>query len=245
MKTIIVGYTDREGLSAPEIICGPEVPPGDQAEGMSAAKRLHKFPSGIQRVEMYALGEAVETAIFISDATATAVQNNDKRNRQLEREQRERNAVQSRAEANLIQANKVFTIFSQKRNNAIAAVAAQKNKLSAALSDKDRNAVVNKIAELQPLADRAILEFKTVLAARDVIKDKDSAPEDVAAAIEILKDPVKWTQKTLADAAAAEKALQEKTANEKAAAEKLAAEQLAAANTGGTLTPPPAGSAPV
>jgi hypothetical protein len=225
MKTIIVGFRDQQGLSKPEIVCGPEVDPLEQAEVIDDAKRLHRFPSEFQRVEQYALGEAVDIAIFISDEAATAAQNNDKRRRQLEKEQREKDAAQTRAQSNLILANKTFSDFVKKRNLAIAAVAAQNNLLSAALSDKDRAKVIEKIKELKPAVDQSIAEFAVVLVARDIIKNPKATAADIAGALNLLKDPAK----AAAAKAALEKADTDRLAAEqKAALDKIEAERVAA-----------------
>jgi hypothetical protein len=52
MKSILVGFADERGRSTPKIICGPEVPEAKQAEMFSKAKRHHRFPKGVARLEL-------------------------------------------------------------------------------------------------------------------------------------------------------------------------------------------------
>jgi hypothetical protein len=191
MKTILVGYTDRNALSAPEILCGPETPVAEQAKIMDSAKRLHEFPPQIARLEQYVLGDPTDISIFISDETANACQGMDAERQKKAKADREQLAARQLGEANLVVANKAFTAAAQKRNKAIAEIAAQKNLLSAAIPDKDRAGVVAKIDKLQPAVDQANAEFKIVMAAREVIKNPKSEPAQTAAALEQIKNPAK------------------------------------------------------
>jgi hypothetical protein len=226
MKTFIIGYSDRGALSAAQIVCDLESPAGEQAEVMDRASRLHAFPKGILRLEQYAIDEPIETAIFISDETAAACQDRDAERRKQEKIAQQKRAEQQKAEANLITANKAFTLAAQNRNAAIAAVAAQKNVLANQPGDEK---ALKEIAKLQPIADRAIAEFKVILELRDIIKNPKSTPEDFAAAVKLISDPAKaldLKNKSLADAKAANDAAAKAIAD-KAAADKGAADAAA------------------
>lgn len=52
MKSILVGFADERARSTPKIICGPEVSEAKQAKMFSEAKRHHRFPKGIVRLEL-------------------------------------------------------------------------------------------------------------------------------------------------------------------------------------------------
>jgi hypothetical protein len=175
MKTIIVGYTDRGALSAPKVICGPEVSVAAQADVMQNAKRLHKFPEGLARVEQYLFSDPIDTAIFIDEDTANACQNIDARRKQVEKQGREKVAQQQKAESALVNANKVLTAAAVKRNLAIADIATQRNLLANNPSDKDRAAIIAKIEKLQPAVEQSVLEFKAALASRDAIRNPEKA----------------------------------------------------------------------
>lgn len=198
MKTLIVGYSDRNALSAAQIICGLESSVDEQAEILDNAQRLHEFPEGILRLEQYVIDEPIQTAIFISEETAKACQDRDAERRKQEKAEAEKRAARQKAEADIITANKAFTTAAEKRNKAIAAVAAQKNILANVPGDAK---ALKKIEELQPAADRAIAEFQIVLDLRNIIKNPKSAPEDIAAAAKVIADPAKaLDQKTKVEA---------------------------------------------
>lgn len=72
MKSIVVGYPDKDGRSKPKVICGPEISDADQARVFFAAKRNGQFPKGIARME-YAFVDELRTVIAIrSQASASA-----------------------------------------------------------------------------------------------------------------------------------------------------------------------------
>ena len=215
MKTLIVGYSDRSALSAAQIICGLESSVDEQAEILDQAQRLHKFPDGVLRLEQYLIDEPIQTAIFISEETAKSCQDREAARRKAEKAEAEKRAARQKAEADIITANKAFTAAAEKRNKAIAAVAAQKSILANLPGDEK---ALKKITELQPAADRAIAEFQTVLELRNLIKNPKSAPEDIAAAVKLLADPAKALDQKL-----------KVEADTKAAAEKAAAEASAGA----------------
>lgn len=228
-KTIIVGYTDAAAQSAPEIICGPETPAADQARIMEDAKLRHKFPDEMARIEIYALGDPFNTAIFINAQAALAAQNIDGVRKKQERDERARTQAQRKAEDAIITARKAVTAAATKRNQALAAVAAVKGKLQNA-AGKDQAPLQEKISKLQPLADQAIAEFKITLAAHDVIKNPKSTAEDFTTALIVIKDPAAEVKYQADLQAQAEKAAADKAAEEKAAADKKAAEDKAAAD---------------
>jgi hypothetical protein len=191
MKTIIVGYTDRAALSAPEIICGPETPAEEQAKVMESAVRLHEFPEHISRVEQYLMGEPIQIAIFIDDATAAAAQDIDGKQRKAAEVERARLQERQNAQKSLVVANKAFNSAASKRNSAIAAIAEQKNRLVSAIGEKDKSDILAKIAKLQPAADQATAEFNIVRELRDIVKNPKSSPDDIAAAMKLIADPAK------------------------------------------------------
>lgn len=64
MKSIVVGYADEAGRSEPKVLCGPEVSDAQQAKVLHDAKRKHRFPKGIARVE-WAFFDPARTEIAI------------------------------------------------------------------------------------------------------------------------------------------------------------------------------------
>lgn len=206
MKTFIIGYSDRAGLGAAQIVCGLEVSALEQAQVMDKAKRLQQFPEGILRLEQYLIDQPIEAAIFISEETTKACQDRDAGRKKAEKEAQAKRAAQQKAEEDIITANKAFTAAQKKRNAAIAAVAVQKGILANKPGDEK---VLAKIQELQAAADRANAEFQTVLELRNVIKNPKSEPQDVATAMKLIANPamaLELNTKAAADKAAAEAA---------------------------------------
>jgi len=188
MKTLIIGFSDRNALGEAKIVCGLEVSPADQAVVMDKALRLHEFPKGILRLEQYVIDQPIDTAIFISEETAKACQNREADRRRVQKQEQEERAAREKLTSNIVLANKAFTAAAAKRNAAIAAVAAQKNILANVPGDEK---ALKKIEELQPTVDRATAEFQVVLELRNLIKNPKSTPEDVAAAVKLISDPAK------------------------------------------------------
>lgn len=188
MKTLIIGYSDRAGLSAAQIVCGLEVSALEQANLIDVARRMQAFPPGIQRLEQYLIDQPIAAAIFISEETAKACQDREAARKKAEKEAQQKRAAQQKAEADVITANKTLTAAAKKRNAAIAAVAVQKANLANKPGD---DKILAKIKELQSAADASISEFQVVLELRNIIKDPKSKPEDVAAAVKLIADPSK------------------------------------------------------
>ena len=65
MKTIIIGFADDAALTAPVVVCGPEVSTQDQAKIFTAAKSAQQFPEGFRRLEFCAI-EIRDTAINVT-----------------------------------------------------------------------------------------------------------------------------------------------------------------------------------
>lgn len=88
-RTIVIGFADADGQSAPQIICGPEVDENKQWAIFSEANDLHKFPKGIKRVEIMGC-EVQNIAIFISEKVAEEIQDAAKKRQQQESEAQEK-----------------------------------------------------------------------------------------------------------------------------------------------------------
>lgn len=225
MKTIILGWTSPDAVGSAQIIASINASSVEQSEIMDAADR-HEFPDGIKFVAQFGLiDQALRQAGFISDDVAKYKQTRHKQAVKLDAEQRERARKDTERTNRIGAANKALTTAAAKRNKAIADVAGQKNLLAAALPAKDKDAIAAKIVTLQSTAENAIKEFEVVLELANLIKNSQSAPEDVAAALELIKSPAKaLEQKTkIAKAleAAAEKAAAPGSAAVPAAAENL------------------------
>lgn len=212
MKTIILGWTTRDPVGAPQLIAGIEADALEQAEIMDAADR-HEFPKGIQFIAQYSLGDnALRQAQFISDEVAEYKQARHKKALKLEADDRARVRQENEQAARISAANKALTAAADKRNKALADVAAQKNLLSAALSGGEKEGITKKIGPLQQAAETAVKEFQVVLDLANLVKNPKSDPKDVAAAMELLKSPAAALKRQADAAAAAEKAAAEKAA---------------------------------
>jgi hypothetical protein len=185
MKTLIIGYADTGALDGGKLIAGPGLTTEAQTEQILAdARDLHKFPEGIKRVEYFAVDQPQDIAIFISAGVAETVQNQFQA--KLKLQEAADLAKQAEADKNKFAAaaDKLFREAAAKRNAAVGAVGAQRNILAAeTLPPKERDAVLKKIEALQPAADEAVKAFEAVLAARNVIRNPKSKPEDVEAAL--------------------------------------------------------------
>lgn len=98
MKTFLKGYEDKLGSGKPVVIAGTEVPIAKQVEIFNDAKRLHKFPKGINRLVMVREQE-LDCALFSDPETAKALQLHDETYKKSEVEkQRVLKEVESKAE---------------------------------------------------------------------------------------------------------------------------------------------------
>lgn len=189
MKTIILATSDAEGRGALKVLATPDVDAQEQNKIMDAADR-HEFPKGVQWIGQFQVGDQpVRQEAFVSDEVAELKQ---KAHARVLREHNKRVAENDDARAraeNIRFANKTFNDHARQRNDALAAVAAQRNLLAANLSAADKEKAHEKIKELEPKAKAAQDVFNVVLAARNVVLNPKSAPEAVADALEILKSP--------------------------------------------------------
>ena len=91
-RTIVLGYADTDGQTAPSVVCGPEVSPDKQWKVFSDANDLHVFPKGIKRLEILNC-EPANVAIFISEKVAEeAKEAAEKRKQAEEKAAKERKA---------------------------------------------------------------------------------------------------------------------------------------------------------
>ena len=193
MKTFIIGYTDQNFLNPSkrfDSLSGHDS--AKQGQIMEDASRRHVYPDGIKAVQQFAYddSEPVQSAAFISDDAAKYAQAGDaSRQKKVDDERRVQKLAREAADF-ISTARKVFDAARDKRNQAIADVAAQKNILSSNqkanagdLLEKDRPAIIAKIEKLQPLADAAANEFQPVLAAFNIVKNPKSTPDEIEKAL--------------------------------------------------------------
>jgi len=237
MKTIILGWTTPDAVGAPKIIASVEANSMEQCKIMDAADR-HEFPEGIKFIaQLGIMDQPLRQAQFISDEVAQFKQTRHKQTLKLDAEQREKNRKDTERVNRIAAANKALNVAAAKRNKALADVNGQKVLLAAALPAKDKDAIAQKIVTLQATAETSIKEFEVVLELANIIKNPKSAPEDVVAAIELIKSPAKALEAKTNALSAAEKVAAEKVAAEKVAAEKVAAEKVAAEKVATDTTP--------
>lgn len=70
MKTIVLGYADKDGKSSPVILAGEDVSESEKLHLVSDAKAQKKFPKGLARVE-HGLFQRINTAIEIKKETTS------------------------------------------------------------------------------------------------------------------------------------------------------------------------------
>jgi hypothetical protein len=228
MKTIILGWSSPDALGAPKIIASVDATSMEQSKIMDAADR-HEFPTGIKFIaQLGIMDQPLRQAQFISNEVAEFKQARHQQAVKLDAEQRENNRKEGDRVNRIATANKALTAAAAKRNKALADVAGQKTLLAAALPAKDKDDIAKKIVTLRSTAETAIKEFEVVLELANIIKNSKSAPEDVAAAVELIKSPAKALDVKNSVAAAADKAAADKAAADKAAADKAAADKAAA-----------------
>lgn len=69
MKTIVLGFSNREGSGPATYLAGPEVSRADAYKFLTEGK-AQKFPPGIKRVEFHPLSEHPEIAILLAEPPA-------------------------------------------------------------------------------------------------------------------------------------------------------------------------------
>ncbi len=192
MKTLILGYKDEAGRTSPEVVCLPSVAPAEQYRLFGEAKREHKFPKHIVRLELCVIQDDPDVAISLGDHVAKGIASV---NEAFEKAQADRLKSQEAALAT----SKTLGAAEKKVHDA----ALERNKLMGELhvaEVKLRNA---KLANSQipsdahkasvDEAEKALIgdPKKKVASLKDQIEDAKAAYEKAAKELEDLKHPKK------------------------------------------------------
>lgn len=186
-KTIIIGFEDAAGLGKSIVVASPAISDAEQGDIMDAADRLHKFPANIKRLIRYELNES-QIVEFISDEVAAYKQQTESQRQKGIAADRARDKAQASRQDAIKIANLAFSKAAQKRNSAIAAVAAKNDQLVGA-SEGDKQKLIESRDKLQPLATQATAEFDVIRSAGEIVRNPKSTDEQVAAALADIKDP--------------------------------------------------------
>jgi hypothetical protein len=184
MKTIILGYADAEGYSAPKIICDPSVPPADQIRIFQRAKTEHQFPAGIVRMEHCVLAEYPDIAIHLGQEISEAIASRRLIDEKAESEKAEKLASQRAERQAIVDAESRVLEASVKRNKLLSLKNEAEMKLrqaraaDAALPSELHKAAVAaalKIIEGDPAEKIASLDKRI----KKAIADYDSAVKEL------------------------------------------------------------------
>lgn len=181
MKTILIGYADREGRVLAEALDVAD--PADQAKLFEAAKRRHEFPKGILRLDFCRV-EPVETAIFISDATAKTIATENSKQLRLQLARQEKEAEQRKAGETAAAITTEYFATAKNRNELLSKVNALRLRLSDAKTaahttkTKEAKATVEEYEKLLETAEAELTTAETAFTAAKTAKEKLTAPPE-------------------------------------------------------------------